>query len=58
MSFLQLIANHYKEKLTTVVVDNATIHHSQLIQDFLAKNERILLIDLPPYSPDLTPIER
>ncbi|WP_081260525.1 transposase [Parageobacillus thermoglucosidasius] len=57
-TFLQFVANHYKEKLIAMVVDNAQIHHSQLIQDFLAKSERILLIDLTPYSPNLTPIER
>jgi hypothetical protein len=58
LSFLQFVANHYKEKLFAMVVDNAQIHRSQLIQDFLAKNNRILLIYLPPYSPNLTPIER
>jgi transposase len=41
-----------------MVVDNAKIHRSQLIQDFIAKNGRILLISLPPYSPNLNSIER
>jgi transposase len=58
LSFLQLVTNHYKEKLIAMVVDNAKIHRSQLIQDFLDKNERIMLIYLPPYSPNLNPIER
>jgi transposase len=58
LSFLQLVANHYKEQLIVMVVDNANIHRSQLIQDFLAKNERVMLIDLPLYSPNLNPIER
>jgi len=58
LSFLQLVANHYNDQVIAMVVDNAKIHRSPLIQDFLSKNERILLIYLPPYSPDLNPIER
>lgn len=58
LSFLQLVANHYKDQLIAMVVDNSKIHRSQLIQDFIAKNGRILLIYLPPYSPDLNSIER
>lgn len=46
LSFLQLVANHYKDQLIAMVVDNAKIHRSQLIQDFLAKNERILYLPL------------
>jgi DDE superfamily endonuclease len=46
LSFLQLVANHNKDQLIAMVVDNAKIHRSQLIQDFLAKNERILYLPL------------
>jgi transposase len=58
LSFLQLVANHYKDQLIAMVVDNAKIHRSPLIQDFIAKNGWILLIYLPPYSPDLNSIDR
>jgi hypothetical protein len=39
LSFLQFVANHYKDKLIAMVIDNAKI---QLIQDFFAKNKRIM----------------
>ncbi|WP_183255394.1 transposase [Anoxybacteroides tepidamans] len=45
LSFLQLVANHYKDQPIAIVVDNAKIHRSQLIQDFVTKNGRMLLID-------------
>lgn len=40
----------------TVVIDNASFHQSQRIKD-LIKNAGCQLIYLPPYSPDLNPIE-
>jgi transposase len=58
LSFLQQVVQHYEEKLVIMVVDNAKIHRSKLVQAFLVKQERILLIHLPPYSPNLNPIER
>ena len=38
------------------IMDNASIHHTQEITD-LFRNAGILLLFLPPYSPDLNPIE-
>jgi transposase len=58
VAFLQQVVHHYEEKLVVMVVDNARIHRSQLVQDFLVKHERLLFIYLPPYSPNLNPIER
>jgi hypothetical protein len=39
-----------------IVVDNASFHQSQKIKDFIAKAD-CQFIYLPPYSPDLNPIE-
>lgn len=39
-----------------VVIDNASFHQSQRIRDLIEK-ARCQLIYLPPYSPDLNPIE-
>jgi len=39
-----------------VVLDNATIHHSDRIRDFVI-NTGAMILYLPPYSPDLNPIE-
>ena len=41
---------------SVVVMDNASIHHSQAIFD-LVSSVGAILIYLPPYSPDLNPIE-
>jgi transposase len=42
-----------------VVLDNARYHHARLLADFLHRHARQLrLLFLPPYSPQLAPIER
>ncbi len=42
-----------------MVLDNVAYHHSQRIKRVLEKyNHKIELIFLPPYSPDLNPVER
>lgn len=41
-----------------MVLDNARIHHAKLLQPFLEDNqERIELVFLPPYSPQLNLME-
>jgi len=43
---------------TIIILDNARIHHAKLLQPFLKENEdKLQLIFLPPYSPDLNLIE-
>ena len=47
------------EKKIVIVCDNATPHKSHKIKEFVQKNNvRLDLLYLPPYSPDLNPIER
>ena len=42
-----------------VITDNARYHHAKLHADWRAKQEpEFVLSYLPPYSPDLNPIER
>src|ERR1700730_518016 len=42
-----------------IVLDNARYHHAILLAAFLRRNVRHLrLLFLPPYSPQLAPIER
>ena len=43
-------------KRSIVILDNCSIHHTRLVKDTLQDAE-ILVIYLPPYSPDLNPIE-
>lgn len=46
------------EKLI-IVLDNVKYHHAKKLKPFLEQNrERLELMFLPPYSPDLNPIER
>lgn len=39
-------------------VDNVRYHHARLLKTFLQNHPRLELIYLPPYSPDLNPVER
>lgn len=42
-----------------IVLDNVRYHHAAILKPFLFNNRKKLeLIFLPPYSPDLNPIER
>lgn len=42
-----------------VVLDNARYHHAKMLKPFLKKRRaQIELLFLPPYSPELAPIER
>lgn len=42
-----------------VIADNARFHHARLHKEWRAKHDaRFSLLFLPPYSPDLNPIER
>ena len=40
----------------TLIMDNHPVHHAGSVQDYLKKNN-IKFLYLPPYSPDLSPIE-
>ncbi|PWR71753.1 transposase [Methanospirillum stamsii] len=44
-------------KRIVIILDNFSSHRSQMVRDFSAQNG-IELIILPPYSPDLNPIEQ
>jgi putative transposase len=40
-----------------VVLDNAGIHRAKAVQAFVETNTRLSLVFLPPYAPELNPIE-
>ncbi|MCM3738636.1 transposase, partial [Bacillus cytotoxicus] len=57
--FLSYVLKQYEDKFVVMVTDNARIHKSKLVQDFLhEQKERLMFVYLPPYSPNLNPIER
>lgn len=41
-----------------IFLDNVRYHHAKLLTEFLKKHENLELYYLPPYSPDLNPVER
>ena len=55
----RLLRRRRNGRMMVVVVDNARWHHARALQPWLHKNRRVLRLDfLPPYSPDLNPVER
>jgi transposase len=58
--FLQtLLRSRKRGKKVLVILDNARYHHARDLKPWLKKNRcHIELLFLPPYSPDLNPIER
>lgn len=40
------------------MLDNAGIHRAKATQAFVQVHERLSLVFLPPYAPELNPIER
>lgn len=58
--FLETVLYFTEEyRKVIILLDNAKWHHAKRIQAFLQKHSnRIELLFLPPYSPELNPIER
>ena len=57
--FIEQLLKHcgkWPEPKSVIVMDNASFHHSDRIKDMCA-NAGVKLVYLPPYSPDLNPIE-
>ncbi|MBE0340366.1 hypothetical protein E4V51_03100 [Paenibacillus sp. 28ISP30-2] len=40
-----------------MILDNSRIHHAAGLQPFLKEHPRLRLVFLPPYSPNLNPVE-
>jgi transposase len=55
----QLLYQHRRGSLMVLVLDNGRYHHAADLKPFLARNQDRMVLDfLPPYSPELNPIER
>lgn len=55
----QLIRHRTRGRRMIVVLDNARYHHAVILKPFLRQHTAHLrLLFLPPYSPQLAPIER
>ncbi len=59
-TFLKKLLRHRSRgKRMVIVLDNARYHHAILLAALLRKYRKVLtLLFLPPYSPQLAPIER
>ena len=59
-SFLiQLLRRRRRGRVLVLVVDNARWHHARALQPWRHEHRRVLKLDfLPPYSPELNPVER
>lgn len=58
ITFLRELDTRYPAGRLLVVLDNARIHHAKMVQAWCQREgHRFDLIFLPPYSPDLNPIE-
>jgi len=56
--FLAKVLAHYPSGKIVMILDNACIHHAKHLQEFLEENvDRLELVFLPPYSPQLNLIE-
>jgi hypothetical protein len=56
VSFLEVVRGANETRPIVIVVDNATIHRAKLTRA-VARELDIFFVFLPPYSPDLNPIE-
>ncbi|BCG57092.1 hypothetical protein PUR_25160 [Paenibacillus sp. URB8-2] len=58
LSFLERVLEKYEGDRIVMILDNARIHHADLIQPFLKEHQaKLTLVYLPPYSPNLNMIE-
>lgn len=56
LEFLYQLRHKEKRKRIVLVLDNARIHHAKIIKKY-CEEHNIKLVYLPPYSPELNPIE-
>ncbi|MPM89329.1 IS630 family transposase IS642 [bioreactor metagenome] len=58
LNFLKTTLSQYKSGKIVMILDNAKIHHAKLLKPFLDEvKDRLELMFLPPYSPELNLIE-
>jgi transposase len=59
-AFLGLLLRHRsRSRRMVVVLDNAGYHHAERSRPFFRRHHQTMRLDfLPPYSPELNPIER
>lgn len=56
-TFKKIEAAYPKSNSINIILDNAASHKAKIVEEYLEKS-KINLVYLPPYSPNLNPIER
>ena len=56
--YLEHIEDRHPQGKILVILDNSPSHTSKKVEDWLSRHERVRLLYLPSYSPQLTPIEK
>ncbi|ASS88062.1 IS630 family transposase [Geobacillus lituanicus] len=59
LNFLRMLKERDPDRLMVLVLDHARIHHANMVKEFLREEGLCFhFLSLPPYSPQLNPIER
>lgn len=56
LKFLEKVREKNPQAVLVIILDNARIHRAKVVKEFCELNQ-IVLVYLPPYSPNLNPIE-
>ena len=56
VAFLKYVLSSVVGKVI-VVLDNARIHRSKLVKDFVVGQDRLEVVHTPPYAPETNPVE-
>jgi transposase len=58
IEFLKQLLEHNKNKKVFMIWDNARIHTSKAVEEFIKYHkDSLFILNLPPYSPELNPQE-
>jgi transposase len=55
--FLTQLNQRTPDKQIAIILDNASIHRSKKIKEYLQRHKNIHLSHLPPYSPEYKPVK-
>lgn len=58
ISFLKQLLQFHSKRHLVVVMDNASVHVSAKVEDFIEHQRRLHVFNLPAYSPDMNPDEK
>ncbi len=56
VKFLEQLTSPYKAGEVVLFLDNLSVHHSKIVQQYMKDNQLEALFNVP-YSPDYNPIE-